>query len=287
VRKHAASYYKRDVVMGMWKAIRAEYNSKDLTLSKDKLNAIAGIARQFQTILREPFVAGLWEGSLLQELLWVFDITGMIQISFKPPAETYQAPSWSWLSLNESVRNMATHLTRPLAEILDYKVNHVENSDFVQITSGYLRIRGRLARATIVDTYEKILSEGGFGAPERSIELLSSEGNLRIQPLFFRDSYRPVLVGKHTRYPLPDSLGGMTFYVLPLIHDYYKWAGLTLKSTGRKGEYQRSGVWSLERVTVRGVERTRSEWFNSYKPCLSESEYLELGDDGSCVLRIV
>jgi hypothetical protein len=151
VQKNAASYYRRDVVMAVWKGVRAGYNSKDLTFSKDKVNAVAGVARQVQTILREPFIAGLWKGSLLQQLLWYFDVRDKIQMSFTPPAETYLAPSWSWLSLNETVRDIEMVSPTPLAEILDYK-------DFVQITSRYLRIQGRLTRAIFVDTYKEFLS---------------------------------------------------------------------------------------------------------------------------------
>ncbi|KAE8450832.1 hypothetical protein EG329_005745 [Mollisiaceae sp. DMI_Dod_QoI] len=288
VRKNAASYYRRDAIMAVWKDVRAGYNSKDLTFYKDKVNAIAGVARQAQTILREPFIAGLWEGSLLQQLLWFFDINDKIQLSFKPPAETYQAPSWSWLSLNEPVRDLELASPTPLATILDYKVNHIDKSDFVEITSGYLRIQGRLARATFVDTYKEFLSQGKLiGGGYNSIKLQSSKENLMIKPFFFPDCYRSVLMEKHAIYPLPDALGGMTFYLLPLMQDSSYWAGLILKSTGTRGEYQRSGLWHVQKKALNSEEEDGLRGFDSYQPQLNESEYLELGDDGSCVVRIV
>lgn len=47
-----------------------EYGQLNLTFAKDRLPAIAGVARQFQEPTRGRYLAGLWEGTLAQDLQW-------------------------------------------------------------------------------------------------------------------------------------------------------------------------------------------------------------------------
>lgn len=57
--------------MKNWHAIVAEYTSRNLTVPEDKLPAIAGIAKEFNSYLggKEEYYAGLWKSVLPFDLL--------------------------------------------------------------------------------------------------------------------------------------------------------------------------------------------------------------------------
>lgn len=80
-----------------WHSIVEAYSTAELTKDSDKLIAIAGIAEAMQERLRDRYVAGLWEGNLLTELLWSAGAAN------KPRPNPCIAPTWSWLSTNSTV----------------------------------------------------------------------------------------------------------------------------------------------------------------------------------------
>jgi hypothetical protein len=42
-----------------------------LTYFEDKLRAISGIAKEMGRLLNDRYLAGMWEGNLLRDLLWI------------------------------------------------------------------------------------------------------------------------------------------------------------------------------------------------------------------------
>lgn len=80
-----------------WYRIVKAYSAAKLTKDSDKLIAIAGVAEAMQERLGDRYVAGLWEGSLLTELLW-----GAREAD-RPRPNPCIAPTWSWLSTNSTV----------------------------------------------------------------------------------------------------------------------------------------------------------------------------------------
>jgi hypothetical protein len=59
---------RHDLIHTVW-GIKEGYNDKSLTIYPDKLVAISGLAREYQLISGDSFIAGLWKRKLLQELL--------------------------------------------------------------------------------------------------------------------------------------------------------------------------------------------------------------------------
>lgn len=80
-----------------WRSIVETYSTAELTKDSDKLIAIAGVAEAMQERLGDRYVAGLWEGNLLTELLW------RAPQAHKPRPNPCIAPTWSWLSTNSTV----------------------------------------------------------------------------------------------------------------------------------------------------------------------------------------
>jgi hypothetical protein len=76
-----------------WHLLRDIYVGTLVTYEKDKLVALSGIARSFQQLLGDQYLAGLWRRTLVYDLLWSVP---------KPRKRTaYRAPSWSWASMED------------------------------------------------------------------------------------------------------------------------------------------------------------------------------------------
>ncbi|KAK8023296.1 HET-domain-containing protein [Apiospora marii] len=96
-RKHNYRNPWPEKVRSEWNELVGEYSALQLTYTSDKIPALAGIARYYGTRHRSSFgryVAGLWENSLPQDLLWyVKNAEGVTRPEVSPE------PSWSWASV--------------------------------------------------------------------------------------------------------------------------------------------------------------------------------------------
>lgn len=82
-----------------WRSIVRDYTQRFLTVPNDKLPAIAGVADLYSQFFNTRYLAGLWESSLLEELMWCSvraDISRTV---------ARRAPSWSWASLDGEVHH--------------------------------------------------------------------------------------------------------------------------------------------------------------------------------------
>lgn len=130
-----------------WCSIVEAYSTAELTKDSDKLIAIAGVAEAMQERLRDRYVAGLWEGNLLTELLW------SASQAHKPRPNPCIAPTWSWLSTNSTVRvttqNRLENVWKQLATVVSTGVDLVDPSYATgNIHPGaIIQLRGRLKPA--------------------------------------------------------------------------------------------------------------------------------------------
>lgn len=95
-----------------WCSIVDAYSTAELSKDSDKLIAIAGVAEAMQERLCDRYVAGLWEGNLLRELLW------SASQADKPRPNPCIAPTWSWLSTNSTVSVTTLHDPRRIRKHL-------------------------------------------------------------------------------------------------------------------------------------------------------------------------
>lgn len=129
-----------------WCSIVNAYSTAELTNDSDKLIVIAGAAEAMQERLCDRYVAGLWEGNLLTELLWSAPEAN------KPRPNPCIAPTWSWLSTNSSVRlttlpvHEPQHIRKHLATVVSTAVDLLDPSyPTGNIHPGaMLHLRGRL-----------------------------------------------------------------------------------------------------------------------------------------------
>lgn len=139
-----------------WKSIVQVYTSCKLTFGKDKLTALAGIAKAFGSadISRGRYLAGLWEKDFLRQLLW--RIKGD-QVAERP--EKYRAPSWSWASLDTKFAGVAVfehpkHIVPRVVRLIDVGTSLTssgrQNEDAVTMTCRwYARVEGPLHKVIL------------------------------------------------------------------------------------------------------------------------------------------
>ncbi|KAI8724343.1 HET domain-containing protein [Fusarium sp. LHS14.1] len=132
-----------------WHEIVRIYSNLTLSVETDRLPAIAGLARQAQWCRTGSYLAGLWEDSLEEDLLW--RVSKLVPGSnLRRPA--YRAPSWSWASINGGVsylkgrsRNAGSDFHLRKAVCIP-----VPGADqFGQIAKGHLEVECTLLRAGI------------------------------------------------------------------------------------------------------------------------------------------
>jgi hypothetical protein len=146
-----------------------------LTNPRDKLVALSGLARRFQSTTKETYIAGLWKEHLQFDLCWW--VLRELQAS---NSEIYRAPSWSWAHLDGQVDFISAHQFSIDTDILNFHVSILDvqlelkdqGNPFGEILSGTLRVACEyLLPATIEkeDDYIRFLYIGGEPCLARSI----------------------------------------------------------------------------------------------------------------------
>ncbi|KAI0865360.1 heterokaryon incompatibility protein-domain-containing protein [Xylaria cubensis] len=130
-----------------WRLVQIYTRSK-LTYQNDKLVAIAGLARAFSGVIREPYYAGIWGGAdFLLSLLW----TSWPRISVTNIPQTgYRAPSWSWASVEGEVyyeptsRGVSRIITQKLVQIQSISTEPRRGDAYGEIKGGELALKAFL-----------------------------------------------------------------------------------------------------------------------------------------------
>ena len=89
-----------------WFRVVERYSACALTQPRDKLVAVAGIAKHFHKRSGVTYLAGLWEDRAAKGLLWVARGPRLKRVAGR-------APSWSWASVDGAVRYPVLLLQRP------------------------------------------------------------------------------------------------------------------------------------------------------------------------------
>ncbi|KAH9228212.1 hypothetical protein K456DRAFT_1774835 [Colletotrichum gloeosporioides 23] len=124
----------------LWRDLVTAYSQCRFTRPEDKLYAFSGIAKLFQKVTGDRYLAGLWRSRVLHLLNWTV---------FTPrprlPSQ-YRAPSWSWASVDGPFK---MHMTAAdyhfQVSVLDVDVTtRSGKQDVVDVTGGYIKLRGPL-----------------------------------------------------------------------------------------------------------------------------------------------
>ena len=221
----------------IWHRLVTQYTKCALTMDEDKLVAISGIAKIFQSKLGDDYLAGLWRRILLDELLWQAgprenESRGG---TTRRPIE-YRAPSWSWASIDGVItptghRPDYDYDKETMAVILDARIFPLSQDPTGQVIGGMIRLRGVLYPRTLEIRNKKF----------RLAEMFDIRSNPIAQLVY---DVRPM-----SRTQLPRTQL-RKIYCLPLTFgedgdDFSIW-GLGLEPAGvEQGVYRRFGMFNV------------------------------------------
>ncbi|KAK7191644.1 HET-domain-containing protein [Paraphaeosphaeria sporulosa] len=148
----------------LWKCMVEVYSRTRLTVSRDKLIALSGIAQKFFEITRCEYVAGMWREHLESQLLWQVNELYRDGV-FENPAhrDALRSPSFSWAAIDTPhgiTYGEVTDYGRDRQEQLLFEVTGTQieiddrNNPFGLIRSGQLRIKPRYLRQIILRRLE-------------------------------------------------------------------------------------------------------------------------------------
>ncbi|RSM02089.1 hypothetical protein CEP52_008178 [Fusarium oligoseptatum] len=133
-----------------WFLILMAYSCRNLTNPRDKLPAIAGVARQWDVLTKGDggeYLAGLWRKYLLPGLLWrrERDFFLLVTPNVDICVHRERAPSWSWASIDCNTMWAFTFEFREenyRARIIDCTTKLATDDPFGMVSEGRLVISG-------------------------------------------------------------------------------------------------------------------------------------------------
>ena len=135
-----------------WYWLVFQYGHRSVTYDKDRLPAIAGLARMIGEALQDRYLAGLWKGDLHHGLTWQsrgYMLSRGLEAYIRDiKKRNYIAPSWSWAACPNVISMRHDYGTLVVEESSIVDVNTDTHSDdlYGQVSGGFIRIRGKPAR---------------------------------------------------------------------------------------------------------------------------------------------
>jgi hypothetical protein len=144
---------KRDELQTFWRQILVDYTSRNLTYRKDLLIALAGISQRMHSLHKQPFVAGLWEDRLIEDLCWT--VAG--DYGYVPPCthhDDIELPTWSWISVRSAINYLVTDepgVFTPHSSLLWHNCvrEPTDTNPFGRVLSGAILIAGPVVQTEI------------------------------------------------------------------------------------------------------------------------------------------
>lgn len=134
--------------LSIWQGIVVTYVRRELTKGEDKLPALSGIAHEYskrETTLSGDYLAGLWSGDFLSQLLWFSKIW---ESARSPPC--YRAPSWSWASIDGEITFLSNSNNGPYSLDVLHASTKLDGTDPMgKVKGGSLTVHGFIRAAKI------------------------------------------------------------------------------------------------------------------------------------------
>ncbi|OCL06365.1 HET-domain-containing protein [Glonium stellatum] len=193
--EHNDQPYAKD----MWKKLITEYTQAGMTLPKDALPALSGIAKLMRAPLMGNYFAGLWTGHLHELLLWQ---SAPGQDCHR--AMHYQAPTFSWASRIGPVTYIPWDTTQKMCFVSFLEASAVLKTADPdgEVSNGWIRVKGRLTPAMLNCYYDH--------ANNLTCLIEAKEGITQFEP----DAVEDV-----------DGETGKIVYCLPIVSNPPKYAG--------------------------------------------------------------
>ncbi|RSL51357.1 hypothetical protein CEP54_011458 [Fusarium duplospermum] len=162
-----------------WFRILSEFSTTRLTCQTDRLPAVSGLAKRFQEVFQDEYLAGLWRNDLCRGLFWQSDVADCsrqeLLASLVSP-DPYIAPSWSWA---RDLCPVAVHLAHILNlwqelealwqefALVDVKMELDGSNPYGELRYGQLTLRSKALEVPSSWDFEE--KPGGLDGKERII----------------------------------------------------------------------------------------------------------------------
>lgn len=182
-----------DAILRKWYALTAAYSCRQLSVKRDKLPAISGIAAEVARLLqRNEYLAGIWKSDLLRGISWFSDpINRRVYKAWPPPLIDEGIPSWSWAAFDGPIKYYGTHWfggerLSALSKIRleSVHINHAGRDPFGRVAGGELCLSG-LAIETSVSEKQHRFDFRGSGFQAKCYSLPASFKNPSTLRLYF------------------------------------------------------------------------------------------------------
>lgn len=252
-----------------WYNLIERYSDLSITCPKDRLPAIAGLARLYSNLNRTSYLAGLWKEDIVCGLQWTAERhESSSDSNFVPRRSHPSAPTWSWASVEfmseRSTDNshapgplikFTIHLgTDPMFKVLEMACTVLDaESPFGEVTSGELVIEGLVAMpiaATTIwnryDTLDCILEfprwEGSPSPPHLPNFLNPNPNKTENYCITVPLDVIPPDEDLNSEQPIQISASELRCVRTQLTEDLHDTGGLLLRvSTRENGKYERLG----------------------------------------------
>lgn len=241
----------------MWRIAVQQYSDRGLSKPEDRAMAISGIAQLFNQKLQTAYYAGLWGKLFPEHLLWQ---RGW-KTEVSPRVQTYQGPSWSWLSGIQRVQfaeffdEFVGYDFECQIDVLDVRVTlESELNPYGRVKGGCITVKGRLRRARMIH-------------PNASEQIAREYDVVRFEPWNAQDKPFSLLP--------TDAFGEYDQNDYILVDPEYLFTGSGADVRGNYGETRISGESAIDdegEVTISGSKSLR---------VVSPEEESILDDDGT------
>jgi hypothetical protein len=250
---HTAADYEPDrfTTRYSWDALVLEYSKRQLSNTKDKLNALGGLAQRFAEFMEwssDDYLAGIWRHNLTSQLLWLPERNDIL----KRPAK-YRAPSWSWASVDSWIDSTGFRfgpyqfefrddygVRPPVAEVNCERVSLL--NPFGAVKSANLTCKGFVRQVRLVRQNEEyfLVSAGSKAHPRAYLDTTWDDGEAE------------------------DRMRRSTCLVIASARPF-QYSGLLLVPDG-DSHFRREGIWKFDvkpsHMSEKRFEKERKKWFD-------------------------
>lgn len=156
VQNGSFGFLERRDAKKAWARAVEQYSARKLTFEKDRLPAIAGVARWVHNQTGDEYVAGLWRINLEEQLLW------NTYESLPSQPHRGNAPSWSWASYDQRIDLFTADEEQTklmFCRVVDIELKFKGHDPYGETASGRLELRtGPLIGVTFVNAAPEYLN---------------------------------------------------------------------------------------------------------------------------------
>lgn len=240
---------------GLWRTIVEDVSILDLSFESDRLPALSGLATRFAEHFPkgERYLAGMWEGDLLRDLLW--ESGGSQQVDGPTRERKAGVPSWSWASLSWGGDHPSgldwEYETKPKLSEWAGTTTYKQDSR-TRLISASVEVQGKNRYGTVIGgsvTIEGALC--GIIEGDKSVEQTTPSPIPGVMTLH-ADSFNSLHLNHDTPAFAQDSSGGIVYCLLigcfsEIFDDpnepHVQRCGLMLRATSVEGRFERVGRW--------------------------------------------